>query len=113
MEGFSAWIGGRKRHHGDSREDVRVFEALEGRVQINPLAHWSAEAVNRKFRDLDLPRHPLVAGGFLSIGCSPCTQPAGACAGPRSGRWAGSGKTECGIYRRREGGSTPLKPAQS
>ena len=112
LEGFSAWIGGRKRHHGDSREDVRVFEALDGRIQINPLAHWSAEEINRTFRELELPRHPLVADGFLSIGCAPCTKPAGACAGPRSGRWAGSGKTECGIYNRREGSAARLKPVQ-
>ncbi len=108
LEGFSAWIGGRKRHHGETREGVRVFEALEGRIQINPLAHWSADDINRAFRDLGLPRHPLVADGLLSIGCAPCTQPAGACAGPRSGRWAGSGKTECGIYRQR--GETSAVP---
>jgi len=68
------------------------------RVKLNPLADWAAEDV-RAYREAhDLPPHPLVAWGFPSIGCAPCTSPVADGEGPRAGRWRGAAKTECGLH---------------
>lgn len=97
LSGFLGWINGRKRFHGGERAGLDRIEVVEGRVKINPLADWSRAQIAAAFTRRDLPRHPLAALGYASIGCAPCTRPAGA-GGPRSGRWAGAGKTECGIH---------------
>ncbi|HXV24951.1 MAG TPA: phosphoadenylyl-sulfate reductase [Alphaproteobacteria bacterium] len=99
LAGFSGWITGRKRYHGDTRARLPRIEAVDGRIKINPLADWSPKQIREAFTTLDLPRHPLVANGYLSIGCAPCTRPVAAESEPRSGRWQGLGKTECGIHR--------------
>lgn len=98
LEGFAAWITGRKRYHGAARAALPCFEAVDGRIKINPLAAWSAEDVAAAHEAGDLPPHPLVASGYLSIGCAPCTRPGGDRAAPRAGRWAALDKTECGIH---------------
>ena len=95
---FSVLITGRKRVHGDDREHLPFLERQGSQLRLNPLAAWSEAEVEAYFERFDLPRHPLWAQGYRSLGCAPCTAPAGA-AGPRSGRWAGQGKTECGIHR--------------
>jgi len=97
---FDAWITGRKRFHGGTRRDLPRIEVADGRVKINPLAHWTRAAVMRAFRVRGLPAHPLRDEGFLSIGCLPCTSRVAAGAPVRAGRWAGTGKTECGIHGR-------------
>ncbi len=97
---YDAWLTGRKRHHGGARSDISVFEALDGRIKINPLAHWTADGVELYMRRRNLPRHPLVAKGFGSIGCAPCTARTGEADDARAGRWAGTAKTECGIHDR-------------
>jgi phosphoadenosine phosphosulfate reductase len=68
-------------------------------VKISPLARWDQEQIEAAFRDRGLPRHPLVALGYRSIGCWPCSRPVGADEPVRAGRWDGVGKTECGIHR--------------
>ncbi len=100
IRGFQALADGRKRFHGGGREAIRTIEAGEGgMVKISPLARWSQEQIDNAFRERRLPRHPLVAEGYRSIGCWPCSRPTGADEPVRAGRWAGAAKTECGIHR--------------
>ena len=71
----------------------------EGRLKINPLIDWSASQIAAYFILHDLPQHPLIAQGYPSIGCSPCTRPVAPGEDARAGRWAGWDKVECGIHR--------------
>lgn len=98
LEGFGAWITGRKRFHGGARMNLPVFEFADGRYKVNPLASWTQADVDAYLEEKDLPRHPLVAQGYPSIGCWPCTQPAADPNDPRSGRWVGQEKSECGLH---------------
>ena len=98
---FDAWITGRKQFHGGDRMRLPFFEWDGRHFKVNPLARWSKEQVASYFESEDLPRHPLVDQGFLSIGCWPCTHPVADDDDPRAGRWAGTGKTECGIHTAR------------
>ena len=98
LDGFEAWINGRKRSHGESRSHLPLVEVDGGRLKLNPLALWSADDVESYFVANDLPRHPLEADGFTSIGCMPCSAPTLAGEGRRAGRWRGLDKTECGIH---------------
>lgn len=98
LEGFDAWITGRKRFHGGARMSLPVFEHAAGRFKVNPLANWNQDDVQAYFKRRDLPRHPLVAQGYPSIGCWPCTKPAEDPSDIRSGRWAGQEKSECGLH---------------
>lgn len=97
-EAFAVLVTGRKRMHGHEREILPVLERQGTQLRLNPLASWDEEKVDAYFERFELPRHPLSAQGYPSVGCAPCTGPAGS-AGPRSGRWAGQTKTECGIHR--------------
>ena len=99
LTGFDGWITGRKRYQGAARQDVEFFEA-EGdtRIKINPLAHWGRDDLEEYMVNNRLPRHPLVAKGYPSIGCAPCTSPVKPGEDPRAGRWRGTEKTECGIH---------------
>lgn len=98
LEGFGAWITGRKRFHGGARMSLPVFEFADGRYKVNPLASWTQADVDAYLAEKDLPRHPLVSQGYPSIGCWPCTKPAADPNDPRSGRWAGQDKSECGLH---------------
>jgi phosphoadenosine phosphosulfate reductase len=98
LRGFDAWISGRKRHHGGVRAGLPTVEHDGVRFKLNPLAAWTPREVSAYMKAHDLPPHPLVAQGFPSIGCWPCTSPTEG-TDARAGRWAGSGKTECGIHR--------------
>jgi phosphoadenosine phosphosulfate reductase len=100
LVGFAAWITGRKRFQGGLRWRLPTIEPewATGRIKINPLAPWSAEEVERYRRRRRLPRHPLQARGFRSIGCTPCTRPVAPGEPQRAGRWDGLGKSECGIH---------------
>lgn len=98
LAGFKVWITGRKRFHGGLRGDLPLIEAANGRIKINPLARWSAEDISTAFENLDVPPHPLTALGYRSIGCATCTRAVAWNDDGRAGRWAGSGKTECGIH---------------
>jgi phosphoadenosine phosphosulfate reductase len=102
---FEGWITGRKRFHGGDRASLRVVEHAEGKVKFNPLANWGKEDLDAYAAEHDLPAHPLVAQGFPSIGCWPCTQPAEDGDDVRAGRWKGLDKTECGIHVARAPGT--------
>ncbi|MEE9544752.1 MAG: phosphoadenylyl-sulfate reductase [Rhodospirillales bacterium] len=77
LRGFDAWINGRKRFHGGERSRLAVFEFVDGRIKINPLAAWSPARVEATFRELMLPLHPLAENGYTSVGCAVCTSLAG------------------------------------
>lgn len=98
LEGFDAWITGRKRFQSATRADLPLFEAQNGRIKVNPLAAWTRRRIEEEFTRRDLPRHPLEADGFPSVGCYTCTDRVAPGADLRSGRWAGTAKTECGIH---------------
>jgi phosphoadenosine phosphosulfate reductase len=98
VEPFGAWLTGRKRFQAATREALPVFEAVGSRIRINPLARWTTSDLADYMRTHDLRGNPLVAYGYLSIGCFPCTQPVKSGEHARSGRWGGKAKTECGIH---------------
>lgn len=99
---FDGWITGRKRTQASTRANLPLVEnADDGRIKINPLARWTPRELDAEMTRRNLPRHPLSLRGYPSIGCAPCTLPVGADADPRSGRWAGQNKTECGIHVRK------------
>ncbi len=99
LEPFDAWITGRKRHQGGKRAKLDFFEADgETRIKINPLAHYTRENVQDYILNNRLPRHPLVAKGYPSIGCAPCTTRVADGEDARAGRWRGTDKQECGIH---------------
>lgn len=98
LRGFDGWITGRKRHQAATRAALPRFEGVDGRLRFNPLADWSAVDLSAYIDHHDLPRHPLIARGYPSIGCTPCTSPVATGEDPRAGRWRGQQKTECGIH---------------
>jgi phosphoadenosine phosphosulfate reductase len=102
---FDAWITGRKRFHGGDRLSLPVVEQADGQVKFNPLANWGKAELDAYMAEHDLPAHPLVAQGFPSIGCWPCTNPVEEGQDVRAGRWAGQDKTECGIHVARAPGA--------
>lgn len=95
---YDALVDGRKRAHGFERAHLSTIEDGGGVIKVSPLANWSAEAIEAHFITRNLPRHPLVAQNYRSIGCWPCTRPVDPGESARSGRWAGKGKSECGIH---------------
>lgn len=103
LAGFEAEITGRKRFQTLARAGISPIELNGTRFVVNPLHGWSLTDLVEYIEKHDLPRHPLVADGFLSIGCMPCTQRVKDGEDYRSGRWAGSDKDECGIHENVEG----------
>ncbi|MGJ4993566.1 phosphoadenylyl-sulfate reductase [Bradyrhizobium sp. HKCCYLS3077] len=95
---FAAWINGRKRFQGGLRAAIPVVEQDGARVKFNPFANASREDIAGIYQSANLPQHPLVASGFRSIGCMPCTSRSDTGEDERAGRWRGRGKTECGIH---------------
>jgi len=95
---FDAWINGRKRFQGGSRGEIPVVEADGARMKFNPFANITRVAIEAIYAKADLPPHPLVNSGFLSVGCMPCTSRAQPGEDARDGRWRGRAKTECGIH---------------
>jgi phosphoadenosine phosphosulfate reductase len=95
---FSAWINGRKRFQGGLRADLPVVEEDGLRLKFNPFANASREGIEAIYALAKLPPHPLVASGFLSVGCMPCTSRTAPDEDARAGRWRGRAKTECGIH---------------
>ena len=101
LKGFDAVITGRKRFQTSARENMRIIESEDaetGRVRINPLVDHDLASLNAYIDAHNLPRHPLVKDGYLSIGCMPCTSKVKEGGDYRSGRWAGTDKEECGIH---------------
>jgi phosphoadenosine phosphosulfate reductase len=95
---FDAWISGRKAFQGKTRAALPRFELDEGRLKVNPLADWTKADLDAAFEAKKLPRHPLEAQGYPSVGCVPCTSQVQPGEDPRAGRWRGWDKTECGIH---------------
>jgi phosphoadenosine phosphosulfate reductase len=102
LAGRDAWITAIRRDQTRSRASAQPVEAdpLHGLVKINPLLSWSAADVADHVRIHDVPVNPLHARGYPSIGCAPCTSPVVAGEDPRSGRWRGREKKECGLHAR-------------
>lgn len=100
LSGYDGWITGRKRFQSGTRAALDFFEVEDGhsRIKVNPLAHWAPDDVRAYMEENRLPRHPLVAQGYPSIGCAPCTSPVKPGEDPRSGRWRDQNKDECGIH---------------
>ncbi len=95
---FSAWINGRKRFQGGLRAAIPVVEQDGIRLKFNPFANVAREEIEAIYAAAKLPPHPLVASGFLSVGCMPCTSRISPDENARAGRWRGRPKTECGIH---------------
>lgn len=104
---FDAWISGRKAFQGRSRAALPRFEEDEGRLKINPLADWTKAMLDAYMAEHQLPVHPLVAQGYPSIGCAPCTSKVQPGEDPRAGRWRGWDKVECGIHITGEANEDP------
>ncbi|WFU41832.1 phosphoadenylyl-sulfate reductase [Bradyrhizobium sp. CB82] len=98
LKPFAAWINGRKRFQGGARAAIPVAEEDGARLKFNPFANVSREDIEAIYARAKLPQHPLVASGFLSVGCMPCTSRTAEGEDARSGRWRGRAKTECGIH---------------
>ncbi len=100
LEGHSGWITGRKRYQSGTRADLEFFEVEDatGKIKVNPLARWSRADITEYMEENRLPRHPLVAQGYPSIGCAPCTSKVADGEDPRAGRWRDQDKDECGIH---------------
>ena len=103
LKPFEAWINGRKRFQGGQRADIPVVESDGARLKFNPFANVSRQDIEAIYASAKLPPHPLVASGFLSVGCMPCTSRGGTTEDSRAGRWSGRGKTECGIHTMKMG----------
>lgn len=103
---LDALITGRKKYQTIERHEMQTIELAEdGRFRINPLANWDKQRIKEEFGKRGLKEHPLVAKGYLSIGCEPCTRPVKQGEDERAGRWAhtaelpgGERKNECGIH---------------
>ncbi|ABE64290.1 phosphoadenylylsulfate reductase (thioredoxin) [Nitrobacter hamburgensis X14] len=98
LQPFDAWINGRKRFQGGLRADIPFVEDDGARLKFNPFANASRADIEAIYASAKLPPHPLVASGFLSVGCMPCTSRAQAGEDARAGRWRDRAKTECGIH---------------
>ena len=101
LAGFAGWITGRKRFQGGVRTALPAIEVdpATGQLKLNPLVNWSLDDIRHYRRLRQLPLHPLLARGFPSIGCMPCTRPVKDGEDVRAGRWWQLDKTECGIHR--------------
>ncbi len=98
---YDAWATGLRRAETHNRVIAPVvgWDARKGKVKVSPLARWSDEDVQRYIAENGVLVNPLVYDGYPSIGCAPCTRRVAPGDDPRSGRWAGTAKTECGIHR--------------
>jgi len=98
LKPFAAWINGRKRFQGGLRAAIPVVEADGARLKFNPFANVSRAEIEAIYQRANLPQHPLVASGYLSVGCMPCSSRTAPGEDARAGRWRGRPKSECGIH---------------
>ncbi|MCI4365041.1 MAG: phosphoadenylyl-sulfate reductase [Thermoplasmata archaeon] len=122
LTGRTAWMTGLRRSQHPNRARTPLIEWQDltdgagGLFKINPLAAWPLSEVDAYLDTHGLPRHPLWAKGYPSVGCAPCTAPSTAMEGERAGRWKGLGKVECGIHvagvRRQAGPAASLISAE-
>ena len=101
LDPYDAWITGVRREETGARSGTRVVEwdGKRAMVKVNPIAGWTQEQVDAYIAEHGVLVNPLAGDGYPSIGCATCTMPVKPGADPRSGRWAGTGKTECGLHR--------------
>jgi phosphoadenosine phosphosulfate reductase len=95
---FSAWINGRKRFQGGLRAEMAVVEDDGAKLKFNPFANVGREEIEAIYQLAKLPPHPLLASGYQSVGCMPCSSRTAPGEDARAGRWRGRAKTECGIH---------------
>jgi phosphoadenosine phosphosulfate reductase len=100
LEHYDAWVTGVRRDESPTRADTPVigWDDRRGKVKISPLAGWTADDVAEYAVRQGVLLNPLLADGYLSVGCRPCTTRVAPGADPRSGRWTGRAKTECGLH---------------
>ncbi|OJV58257.1 MAG: phosphoadenosine phosphosulfate reductase [Cellulomonas sp. 73-145] len=101
LAGYEAWVTGVRREEAPTRTSTPIvtWDAAHGLVKINPLAAWTFDELLTYAWANEVPLNPLLSDGYPSIGCQPCTARVAPGDDPRSGRWAGLAKTECGIHR--------------
>jgi phosphoadenosine phosphosulfate reductase len=98
LKPFAAWINGRKRFQGGARAEIPVVEDDGAKLKFNPFANVSREEIEAIYKMAKLPAHPLIASGYLSVGCMPCSSRTAPGEDARAGRWRGQAKRECGIH---------------
>lgn len=98
LAGYDTWVSGRKSYQSQERATLQLFEHSDGHIKINPLAGWTPEMLVEYMSQHNLTSHPLVAQGYPSVGCAPCTSPVVHGEDERAGRWRDIEKTECGIH---------------
>lgn len=99
LEGYDGWVAGVRRDQTENRRHTPILAwTKDAKLKMSPMATWTDRDVWRYIDEHDLPEHPLLAKGYLSVGCAPCTRPVLAGEGARDGRWAGNAKTECGLH---------------
>ena len=100
LKPYAAWINGMRREESPTRADIRVvdYDAKRNMVKISPLAAWTQDEVDAYIAENQVLVNPLFLDGYTSVGCEPCTRRALPGEDPRAGRWAGFGKTECGLH---------------
>lgn len=100
LANYSAWITGVRRVDAPTRANTPIvtWDDRNGLVKVNPIAAWTDDEFNGYIREHGILENPLVSIGYLSIGCAPCTARVEPGQDPRSGRWAGQSKTECGLH---------------
>lgn len=100
LGGYEAWFTGMRRDEAPTRANTPLisFDERNGLIKVNPVASWTFDDLSAYTTAHDVVVNPLVANGYPSIGCAPCTKPVAAGEDPRSGRWAGLAKTECGLH---------------
>ena len=101
LQPYQAWVSGVRRDESPTRAQTPVvtWDDAHGLVKVNPLVRWTRADIDAYESEHDLPVNTLTGNGYPSIGCAPCTRRVAPGQDPRSGRWAGSDKTECGIHR--------------
>jgi phosphoadenosine phosphosulfate reductase len=99
LSGLRAWITGIRRDQTAERANAHILELqADGLIKVNPLLNWTKRDIKDYIAEYQLPAHPLYERGYRSVGCAPCTNPVGLEDDDRAGRWAGRGKTECGLH---------------
>lgn len=100
LAGYELWFTGVRRDEAPTRTNTPLvsWDEKNGLVKVNPMAAWTFDQLVEYSEDNLLPVNPLLAQGYPSIGCQPCTRKVAPGEDPRAGRWAGSDKTECGLH---------------
>ena len=101
LNGKAAWMSGLRRDEAPTRASAPIVARdVRGLIKVNPIANWTHDECQSYLAEHEIPYNPLLDQGYGSIGCWPCTRPVAEGEDPRSGRWAGRNKTECGLHLR-------------